>query len=289
MKKRKQKKKRLSRGVSFAVWLSVIFVLVATVPYLYFHYRTVKEKPPAGTGIPEDTLYSSPPLREGTPGDTRRVAVIIDDIGYEMWPVRELIAIKAPITLSILPHCPYSTVAARQAHRAGKEVMLHLPMEPSLFPEKNPGEGALLLSMSDEEVRRTIERDMQSVPHARGVNNHMGSRFMEKKDKLAAVFGELMKRGLFFIDSYTTNQTKGKDVARYVGLPYAGRDIFIDNNCDFTDTVQILKSLIKKKDEWHTLIIIGHPYRSTIDALRVTTPLFQAHGIDIVPVSELVS
>jgi polysaccharide deacetylase 2 family uncharacterized protein YibQ len=290
VKKKKKKRKNLPRGISFAIWLSVIFLLIATAPYLYFHYRSVTKKPSSGPGTSEETFYPSPSTSEkGTWSGTRCVAVIIDDIGYELWPVRELIAMKAPVTLSILPHCPFSTMAAREAHRAGREILLHLPMEPSQFPEKNPGDGALLLSMSESEILQNIERDMQSVPYARGVNNHMGSRFMENDEKLAIVFNELMKKGLFFVDSYTTNQTKGQYLARKIGLPFAGRDIFIDNNSDFADTVHILKSLIEKKNDWHTLIIIGHPYKSTIDALKVALPLFRANGIEIVPVSELVS
>ncbi|MBN2255416.1 MAG: divergent polysaccharide deacetylase family protein [Deltaproteobacteria bacterium] len=290
MKKKKQKRKNLPRGISFAIWLSVIFLLIATVPYLYFHCRSVTKKPSSGPGSSEETFYPSPPPREeGTWSGRRRVAVIIDDIGYELWPVQEIIAMKEPVTLSILPHCPYSTTAARKAHRAGREIILHLPMEPSLYPEKNPGDGALLLSMSESEIRRNIERDMQSVPYAIGVNNHMGSRFMENDEKLAIVFDELKKKGLFFIDSYTTNQTKGQYLATKIGLRFAGRDIFIDNNSDFADTVNIMKSLMEKKNDWHTLIFIGHPYKSTIDALKVALPLFRANGIEIVPVSELVS
>lgn len=221
--------------------------------------------------------------------ETKRVAIIIDDIGHEAWPVEDIIAMKTPITLSILPHCPYSVEAAIRGHKAGKEILLHLPMEPSEFPEKNPGDGALLLSMSETEIRQTIERDLRSVPYARGVNNHMGSRFMENEKALAVVFKQFVKKDLFFVDSYTTNKTKGRYLAQKLGLRFAGRDVFIDNNSNFADTITIFKNVMERKNNWQTLIMIGHPYKSTIDALKVALPLFQANDIEIVPLSELVS
>lgn len=291
VKKKRNKRKNLPKGAHFVIWLSVIFLFIATAPYVYFHYRSVTKKPVTGKkGISVRKYQPPSPEREDTDRhDVKRVAIIIDDIGYELWPVQDIIKMKAPITLSILPHCPYSIEAAVQGHKAGRDILLHLPMEPSDFPEKNPGDGALLLSMSESEIRRTIEQNLNCVPHARGVNNHMGSGFMENEKKLAIVFKLLHEKDLFFIDSYTTNQTKGHYVAEQLGLRFAGRDVFIDNNSDFTDTLEILKRVMEKKNNWRTLIIIGHPYKSTIDALKVAIPLFQAHGIKIVPLSELVS
>ena len=290
MKKKRKKRKSLPKGIYFVICLSVIFLFIATAPYVYFHYRSMTKEAATGEGISVKKYQPPPSTRvESDRRATKRVAIIIDDIGYESWPVHDIIRMEAPITLSVLPHCPHSTEAAVQGHKAGKEILLHLPMEPSHYPEKNPGDGALLLSMTEPEIRRIIQKDLRSVPYARGVNNHMGSRFMENEKKLAIVFRQLVEKGLFFIDSYTTNQTKGQYLARQLGLRFAGRDVFIDNNSDFSDTLEILKKVMEKKNKWRTLIIIGHPYKSTIDALKVAIPLFRAHGIKIVPISELVS
>jgi len=290
VKKKSKKRGNRPHSAYFVIWLSVIFLFIATAPYVYFHFKNMTKKAEAEKGLSVKQYPLPSPARETIDGrSTRRVAIIIDDIGYEPRPVADIIAMKAPITLSILPHCPYSREAAVQGHRAVKEILLHLPMEPHEYPDKNPGDGALLLSMSEPEIRRTVEENLKSVPYARGVNNHMGSRFMENEKQLARVFKQLFEKDLFFVDSYTTNRTRGPRLAQQLGMRFAGRDVFIDNNSDFTETLEILKGLMDEKNNWKTLIIIGHPYKSTIDALKVALPLFQAHGIAIVPLSELVS
>lgn len=223
------------------------------------------------------------------PKERQRIAIIIDDIGYDPKPLNELLKINAPITFSILPHCTYSVDAAEKLHRAGREILLHLPMEPHGYPDKDPGDGALFSWMNEEEIRRQIKRDIGAVPYISGVNNHMGSKFMEDKERLNIVFRQLTEAGLFFVDSLTTGHSKGRELAGKAGLGFTSRDIFIDNNQDPTIIFQNLMSLLKKRNQWKTLVFIGHPYPGTISALKEAVPKIKAKGIDIVPVSELIN
>ena len=103
--------------------------------------------------------------------------------------------IEAPIAFAILPYTPHAREAARLLHAAGKEILLHLPMEPRSYPAENPGAGALFVDMDEGEIRRQIEADLAAVPYVSGVNNHMGSRFMEDEAGLAVVMEELRKKG----------------------------------------------------------------------------------------------
>ena len=223
------------------------------------------------------------------PSGRQKIAIIVDDIGYDMVPLKKLLKIDAPITFSVLPHCIHSIDAAERLHRAGREILLHLPMEPYDFPDKDPGAGALFSWMNEEEIRRQIREDIEAVPYVSGVNNHMGSRFMENKEKLNIVFNQISEDGLFFVDSLTTRHSKGKELAEKIGLRFTSRDIFIDNNQDFTIILQNFMNPLKKRNRWRTLIIIGHPYPSTISALKEAVPKIKAEGIDIVPVSDLIS
>jgi polysaccharide deacetylase 2 family uncharacterized protein YibQ len=282
VRKKGKGQKKFTGIKSVLIWSGITILLIVTLSLGYLLYRDLvsekvgKHRPVAVPGKEKQYVVHK-----------RKIAIIIDDIGYDLWPVQEIIRMSAPITLSILPHCPYSTESAERAYRAGKEILLHLPMEPSNYPEKNPGDGALFVSMSDGEIRHQLDANFKSVPHTSGVNNHMGSRFMEDENKLEVVLKMLRRKNLFFVDSYTTKNTKGEIVARKVGLPFAGRDIFIDNNSDFVDTMEILEKMIDERGNWQTLIIIGHTYKSTIQALKKAIPLFEASGIEIVPLSEL--
>ena len=220
----------------------------------------------------------------------KRVAILIDDIGYDLSPLYELLKIDASLTFAVLPHYAHSVEAANILHGAKREILLHLPMEPHAFPEENPGMGALLTSMSDRQIEEEIDRDLEAIPFLSGVNNHMGSKFMEDEAKLNIVFKELKKRNLFFVDSRTTALSKGQEIAKKLRLRFVARKIFIDNDRDY---VTILRNLTTRIDEEfahksEAVVMIGHPHLKTIQALKEAIPVLKARGIDVVPVSVLV-
>jgi polysaccharide deacetylase 2 family uncharacterized protein YibQ len=214
-----------------------------------------------------------------------KVAIIIDDIGFDLTSAKELLEIDAPLGFAVLPHSPHCGAAAKMLHGAGREILLHLPMEPR-DPDKKPGPGALYRWMGEADIRRQVEENLAAVPLAAGVNNHMGSAFMEDEEKLAVVFQELKKRGLYFIDSRTTPKSKAGELARKTGIRFAARKIFIDNGQNRDTTMQNLLGHWEKKNS--RLVMIGHPYPSTITALKEAVPLLKARGILIVSPTEMV-
>lgn len=220
-------------------------------------------------------------------GTVQKIAIIVDDIGYDLAAVNAFLKLDIPLTFAILPFCPHSVEAARRIHRAGKEILLHIPMEPIDYPEKNPGRGVLLVRMNDEELRRSLDEAFSAVPYVSGANNHMGSKFMRHGDKLAVVFRALKEKDLFFVDSLTTENSTGRALAREIGLPFVSRDIFIDNSRNAEQTKDELMKLIPQKGRGKNLIVIAHPYPETISAIKESVRRFRAEGIKIVPVSEL--
>jgi polysaccharide deacetylase 2 family uncharacterized protein YibQ len=220
--------------------------------------------------------------------ERKRVAILIDDIGYDPRALKRLLALEAPIAFSVLPKTPHARSSAEAIHRAGKEVLLHLPMEPHGYPDRNPGRGALFASMKAREIRGTLEKALQSVPHAEGVNNHMGSKFMEEGEPLGAVFDMLHERGLYFVDSMTTDASVAGALAQETGLRFATRDLFIDDTEDRSWARTHLERLLSTRDRWDGLLLIGHPYPETVSALEEMVPRFQSQGIEIVPLSVMV-
>lgn len=277
----------------------VAIVLIVAIAYIFYPQRREtgkepikREQRPLLKGIPyqppERSEKEAPSLLEKQK-IIKKVVIIIDDIGYDLFTLNELLEIDAPITFAVLPHLPHSVDAAHILHREGREIILHLPMEPQNYPEKNPGSGALFLRMSEEEIRQQVEDDLDAVPYIIGVNNHMGSRFMEDRTKLAIVFEQIRERGLFFVDSQTTPYSKGRELAEEMELRFAARDIFIDNAQDYKATLRILMDLMKKRSSKKRgpFILSGHPHATTIRALQEALPLMKARGVEIIPVSDL--
>jgi polysaccharide deacetylase 2 family uncharacterized protein YibQ len=244
-----------------------------------------KETPKkASTGKPpRPWLEPAPP---GTAYLGRPVAVIIDDIGFDLRIVEELAGIPAPIAFAVLPYTPHAVEAAKLFHAAGKEILLHLPMEPHSFPGESPGAGALMADMDEGEIRRQIREDLAAVPFVSGVNNHMGSRFMEDEARLAIVMEELRAKGLFFVDSRTTADSRGRESAGRAGVRFAARDVFIDHAPGYAAALENLTGAFRQgQRNGAPVLMIGHPHMETVRAIRDALPFWQKEGVKVIPVS----
>ncbi|MBW2615092.1 MAG: divergent polysaccharide deacetylase family protein [Deltaproteobacteria bacterium] len=216
-----------------------------------------------------------------------RVAIIIDDLGYEPDIALSFIQLNLPLSLSVLPCAPFTDLIVREATEKGSELILHLPMEPKHYPSVNPGSGALFLSMEEQEILRMLNQDLEDIPGARGVNNHMGSSFTENREKMLIVLKELKKRNLFYIDSRTTSDTVGFELARDIGLPAAKRSVFLDNDLAPKAIKIQLERLLSMARHSGFAIGIGHPHKETLKILREYQSGIKAE-FHVVHVSELV-
>jgi len=294
---KKRKKRRSSGRLGTRTALALLIACVAGIVAVWVLPGSDRGDVPAPPAVPqavERTHKAAEPERAGSPpaavrkGERKKIAILIDDIGYDPGALRRLLAIEAPLAFSVLPHLPHSRSSAEAVHRAGKEVLLHLPMEPHGYPDRDPGRGALFASMTAREIRKTLAEDVQSVPHAEGVNNHMGSKFMEEREALRVVFDVLKGKGLYFVDSVTTEASSARELAGEGALRFTTRDLFIDDAEDRAWARAHLEKLLETLGEWNELLLIGHPYPETVAALEEMIPRFKSRGIEFVPLSALV-
>jgi len=225
-----------------------------------------------------------PPHRLSCP----RIGIIIDDLGYDSSLANAFIKLDLPLTLSVLPFTPNTRLIAQKARKEGREIMLHLPMEPISYPAINPGDGVLLASMDKGMILEMLNRDLSQIPFVAGVNNHMGSRFTENEKKMMIVLAELKRRGLYFIDSRTSGASVAFKAAKKMALRTASRDIFLDNDLSehaLKIQMERLLSLARYKGR---AIGIGHPHKETLKLLE-RWQLTLNNKAEIVPVSNLVS
>jgi polysaccharide deacetylase 2 family uncharacterized protein YibQ len=215
------------------------------------------------------------------------LTIIMDDLGRSTHAAKALLLMAQPVTFAILPDEPQAVDVAEMAYAAGREVMLHAPMEPQGYPAVNPGRDALFVKNSDVEIRRNFDLLLARIPHVTGVNNHMGSRFTEDARALSPVMESLREKGLFFIDSRTTGHSKVPEVAHRFGVPTMNRDVFLDNVAEVDAVVHEIRRLEGKARNQGMAIGICHPYPETLEALRRELPGLVERGVTIVPVSVL--
>ena len=216
-----------------------------------------------------------------------KVAIIIDDIGYDRKIAEKFLNLDAVLTFSLLPHSLFQDKIARKAHEKGLEIMLHLPLEPLEYPSVNPGPGTLLTSMSPDELIIQLNKNLDAIPFIKGVNNHMGSKMTTSSTQIYQIFSILKKRNLFFIDSLTTSESLCKPSARLLQLPFAQRDVFIDHFQEPDFIRKQIKLLIRIADKHGEAIGIAHPHIITYNILRELLPELQKK-VQLVPASQIV-
>jgi uncharacterized protein len=190
------------------------------------------------------------------------------------------------LTLALLPHSPYRKSIAEAAHRKGLELMLHLPMEPLGYPEVDSGPGTLHMGMAPDELLETLNRNLDSVPYIRGVNNHMGSKLTADAERMYQIFSILKKRGLYFVDSRTSEESVCQPSARLFQLPFAQRDVFLDHHPEPAFIRKQLRELVRVARRRGDAVGIGHPHRATYRILKEELASLQEE-VELVPASHL--
>jgi polysaccharide deacetylase 2 family uncharacterized protein YibQ len=216
-----------------------------------------------------------------------KIALIIDDIGFSVNRARQFLELSAPITFSILPWLQNSFDLAQEIHDHGHEIMLHQPMEP-INPSLDPGPGALFVGDDPSNIVGIMEKNVLSVPHAIGVNNHMGSKFTACRNEMLEALSVVKEMALFFVDSVTSSRSTAYKTAQELHVDSAFRNRFLDTRLY---TGAILLELERLKDHaraYGSAIGIGHPFPETCRAIALFLKSLTHSGISVVPVSCLV-
>jgi polysaccharide deacetylase 2 family uncharacterized protein YibQ len=307
--KKKKTKKKNSQKIQFVkIFIGMLVVIVLVVlAGLLTHYLMLKKhpidsvaghQPSKPTDSPKltfeiypkkDILSTKQKQKPKAPftGSLPKIAIIIDDIGYDSNMVKQFIRLDIPLTLSILPQSPQKNRIVNLAYAANFDIMLHQPMEPNEYPKINPGPGTLLTNMSPDELILLLNKNLDDIPHVKGVNNHMGSRMTSRSDQMRQILSVLKKRGLFFVDSRTTAQTICKMSAQLLHVPFGERDVFIDHRHQGDFIEKQMQELVRIAQSHGEAIGIAHPHASTYQVLQKLIPQMKK-TVTFVPVSELV-
>jgi len=216
------------------------------------------------------------------------LAIIIDDVGNNAGVAREVLALPPEVTLSILPRLSASRQTAEAAWRLGHEVMLHQPMDS--VNHRALGPGGLTLDHTQVDLEVVLAANLRSVPHAAGVNNHMGSLLTSEQASMHWLMEALRRHGnLFFVDSRTNPRSVAQRTARTMGIATTRRDVFLDNMRDPARIRERLYQAARLARLKGSAIAIGHPYPETLEVLRRELPRLREQGIELQPVSRVIA
>ncbi|MDH4164445.1 MAG: divergent polysaccharide deacetylase family protein [Nitrospirota bacterium] len=215
------------------------------------------------------------------------VAIVIDDLGEDLASAHEVLDLPGRVSLSVIPRRPQSRKVAELARKEGRELLVHVPMEPK-DRSKMRTPNTLRADMTPMEFIQAVNDNLDAVPGAAGVNNHEGSALTENREAMNFLMSELKARNLFFLDSFTNPKSVAADAARAFGIRTSKRDVFLDNAGDDPAAIRKqLQELARIARKSGHAIGIGHPHAATLAELRKWLPKAAEQGIEVVPVSHL--
>lgn len=273
----------------FVISIVTLAILLAGVTF-YLKGLNEKRKDVVFPTPPSPTIETKPSIPEKTVPDTTKkrlpkLAIVIDDIGNSKEHGEEVLAFK-DITIAIIPELKYSLYFANKGKELGKDILVHIPMEPKNKDKYSDETKILKTDMNGDEIRQLTETFLKSVPFAKGVNNHMGSKFTEDNQKLQYFFDVLKNKKLFFLDSRTSPESKAYDTGVMLGIKSYKRNIFLDHEISEDKISEQLDKAVKEAYANGYAIAIGHPHPETINVLKKRYKEL-TQSVEIVPLSKI--
>jgi polysaccharide deacetylase 2 family uncharacterized protein YibQ len=241
-----------------------------------------------GAAPAEDAAWLRNAIPATFPAGKPMIAVVIDDVGVNTpQNTARVVALPAPMTLAIMTYAPNAVDLAARASAAGHELLVHVPMEPE-DGALSTGPNAMRTDLPVEDLRRRLEWALTRFDGYVGINNHMGSEFTASAAGMTIVLEEVRRRGLLFLDSKTTASSAGAVVAERLDVPFAERDVFLDNENSVGAVWEQLGRLEQVARGKGYAVAIGHPHDGTLDALAAWLPTARDRGFVLVPISQIV-
>ena len=265
----------------------VLFCLAAAQAFLFFHARKQGAPGAIKAAAGQAKMVKPKIVPKAVPGSAGKIAFIIDDWGYAMHNCKFLKEITAPLAVAVLPNLRYTDDIMKCADVYGKDVMLHLPLEPYANGDHYPDNYLITTAMKPSKVIAMVDGTLVKMPLVQGVNNHMGSKATEDRELMKIIFKRLKKRGLFFVDSMTAHHSICGELAREMGMPFASRDVFLDNINTREAIKKQIMELAKRARKKGYAVAIGHDRALTMQVLKEEIQTLEDQGFEIVRVKTL--
>jgi polysaccharide deacetylase 2 family uncharacterized protein YibQ len=220
-----------------------------------------------------------------THAHSAQLVIIIDDIGNNYEQGNAMVELEGPLTLAFLPHTPYAKRLANKAYLHHKEIILHAPMENTAKAPLGPG--ALTQELTETELKRTLKKAIASIPHAQGINNHMGSALTQNTQAMKWVMETLKDEQLYFVDSLTSPKSVAYKLAQQQGLPSLRRHVFLDNNTSLASLNKQWQQALRISKQYGSAVLIAHPYTKSHNFLTQKIPTLSGQNIQLIPASQL--
>ncbi len=242
----------------------VVILLSVILALLFFTVLLLNDKDESPVSYKETEIVPTPGIKEELQirqeeelGEPKGVLYfVIDDVGNNLFQLKPFLDLPLNLTFAVLPGLKYTREAVELIKAAGKDYIIHQPME--AIGSQNPGPGALLVGMNEKQVVAIVTDNLKDYFGVRGMNNHMGSAGTADPELMSVLFNVLKEKNMFFLDSRTTSKSTGRETAEVVGIPFAERSIFLDNSKERMEILEAVEKGLGVSEKNGHAVMIGH-------------------------------
>lgn len=244
--------------------------------------------PAQGSGQKTAVAASRSPPKRPIPEKPRgRLIFVFDDAGHNLVQLRKFLDLPFPCTIAVLPGLRYSSQAAREVRAAGKECILHQPMQ-AINPNMDPGPGAIRAGMTRDQIKETVRKNLREIGPVRGVNNHEGSLISADGDAMSAILDVVDEAGIYYLDSRTNAATMVPSLAREKNMKIWERAVFLDNSQDRQMIVEAVTGGMKIAERKGSAVMIGHIWSNQLaDILTEMYPELVSQGFSLSTIAQI--
>lgn len=219
--------------------------------------------------------------RPFTPDGRPRVALVVTGLGLNAANTRRAIEELPPeVTLSFYPYAEGLQAWIDMARANGHEVLLEAPMEPSDYPDNDPGPYTLLSNGSPGEITKQLNWVLSRAAGYFGLTNYQGGRFLAQPTAMATFTGQLKQRGLGFIDN-------GGVAKRAAGPLRASADRIVDEDMSAAGLNNQLAALEDSARANGQAMGFGLCFPVTIDTAKAWARSLGQRGFQLAPASAM--
>lgn len=230
---------------------------------------------------PDGRVPAQAYARPFRPNGKPRVSLIVGGLGLNAVTTRAAIERLPPeVTLSFVPYADNLQGWIDQARAQGHEVMLEMPMEPTGYPDNDPGPYTLLADGGADDVTAKMDWLLSRATGYFGVTNYLGDRFAGSDTGMNAFLSVLRQRGVAFLDDGSFQRRPG-------AWARASADRVIDRTQSPAAIVAALNGLEAQAKLRGSALGAGFSYPVTVEAAARWTAGLEQRGLQLVPASSM--
>lgn len=216
-----------------------------------------------------------------------KIAIFVSNLGTNKTITDKAMSIHENVTLGFMPYNLYNNPQYADAIKSGFEIYLYMPFETNDFNNNDPGQFPILVKngiYTNLKIIRNLTRNFMGYA---GIYGSQRENLSFQQDSFEPIIKYMLERNKLIFLGRVKNDNHHNYFSKYQNI--INSDIILDEEPDQDRINENLKKLVSLSKTRGYAIAYVTTYPVTLDILQKWVPRFNALGIDIVTISNILT